>query len=333
MDLTARSRRGTSRCIHEHSVSERSPSLTPSESAGAMPLFSVVIPVRDGAATIVRAVSSVLNQTYLHVEAVVVVNGTTDRTVETLAAISDARLRIIQLDQAGRSHARNVGARAAKGEFVIFLDADDELLPTRVDHARLLLSRGFDAVQGATRYVPEVGEGTTVLPYLGKNFIGRLHVRNTIAINSMTLRRRVCAAFPEETEYCEDWEFWLRTLPGLRIATYPIPDCVVHILANSTSRDVARMKSHEIPVYAGHHPPKMPLWWGFKRACLLTVALVFYADVEPIPVVERAVLNSPPMGAAVRALRRLPRSRSVARRFIRLTFRAHQARAGGVLWP
>lgn len=308
-------------CIHEDSVIEPSPSLVSSATAATLPLFSVIIPVRDGADTIVRATSSVLNQTYPHVEAVVVVNASTDRTVDTLAAINDPRLRVIQLSQAGRSHARNVGIHAAHGEFLIFLDADDELLPAKVETAWRLLSRGFDAVQGGALYVPEVGESAIVLPHMGHNFIGRLHIRNTIAINSMAIRRRDCAEFPEDTEYCEDWEFWLRTLPGLRIATYHTPDCVVHTLANSTSSDVERMKSNEIPIYTMYQPPAMPLWWRFKRVCLLTLALTIYAGVEPIPRVEWALADSRSAASTVRALRRLRRSRTIARHLIRAVFK------------
>jgi glycosyltransferase involved in cell wall biosynthesis len=97
------------------------------------PLVSVVIPTLGRADLLLRALNSVFNQTYKEIEIIVVVDGPDDRTIEVLEKIVDARLHVIanprSLTAAG---ARNIGAKHAKGEWIAFLDDDDEWLPIKI---------------------------------------------------------------------------------------------------------------------------------------------------------------------------------------------------------
>jgi len=92
-----------------------------------LPLISVVIPTRNRAGLVVRAVLSALDQTYPNIEVIVVVDGPDATTVETLAGLADARLRVIALSEnVGGSEARNVGVREARGSWIALLDDDDQ---------------------------------------------------------------------------------------------------------------------------------------------------------------------------------------------------------------
>ena len=86
---------------------------------------STIIPVYNGAATIARAIYSALAQNYEHQEIIVIDDGSND---ETASIIGNYGNKIVSLHQAnrGRAVARNVGLDVAKGEFIAFLDADDE---------------------------------------------------------------------------------------------------------------------------------------------------------------------------------------------------------------
>lgn len=95
------------------------------------PRFSVIIPAYNSAATLARAIDSVLSQSYPAQEIVVIDDGSTDATPE-VAARYGAKLRYIRQENAGVSAARNHGARIATGDWLAFLDADDWYYPDRL---------------------------------------------------------------------------------------------------------------------------------------------------------------------------------------------------------
>lgn len=95
-------------------------------------LTSVVIPTHNHVAFVAEAIDSALAQT-ADVEVVVIDDGSTDETAAVLARYSnDARVRTLSQEHAGPSIARNAGIEAARGEFIMFLDADDVVAPNKV---------------------------------------------------------------------------------------------------------------------------------------------------------------------------------------------------------
>jgi len=93
-----------------------------------MASVSVLIPACNAEAYIKRAVRSALCQDIDDLEVIVIENGVTDDTDKVLREIDDDRLKI-RISEKGVSKARNLGIKEAKGNFIVFLDADDELLP------------------------------------------------------------------------------------------------------------------------------------------------------------------------------------------------------------
>ena len=97
-------------------------------------LVTAVIPTRLRPALVVRAVRSALAQSYANLEVVVVIDGYDPETEAALGRIRDQRLRAIALtENAGASEARNIGVRAARGEWIALLDDDDEWLPGKIE--------------------------------------------------------------------------------------------------------------------------------------------------------------------------------------------------------
>jgi hypothetical protein len=98
-----------------------------------MPTVSVIIPTYNRVDILPRAVESVLDQQYADFELLVVDDGSTDGTVSMLESYDDPRLRVISHEtNEGASAARNTGIRRANGEFVAFLDSDDEWHPEKL---------------------------------------------------------------------------------------------------------------------------------------------------------------------------------------------------------
>ena len=109
---------------------DQSPTKTPpTASQPAQPIVDVVIPVRNGATTVERAIRSVLAQELDDLRLTVVDDGSTDNTMELLSGIVDDRLTVVQQDPAGVAAARNAGASHGSAPWIAFLDADDEVTP------------------------------------------------------------------------------------------------------------------------------------------------------------------------------------------------------------
>lgn len=98
-----------------------------------LPLITAVIPTRWRPDLVLRAVDSVLAQTYPNVEVVVVVDGPDAATVRAVQRLEDSRVRVVSLNEnVGGSEARNIGIREARGSWIAMLDDDDEWLPEKL---------------------------------------------------------------------------------------------------------------------------------------------------------------------------------------------------------
>lgn len=87
--------------------------------------FSVVIPLYNKELSIVNTILSVLKQSYQNFELLVVNDGSTDGSVDTVKTINDERIRLINQENQGVSAARNRGIKEASFEWIAFLDGDD----------------------------------------------------------------------------------------------------------------------------------------------------------------------------------------------------------------
>lgn len=97
-------------------------------------LVSAVIPTRNRPSLVVGAVKTALNQTHPDMEIVVVLDGPDDSTHQALEALADPRIQVVTLPQPqGACAARNAGIQAANGEWIAFLDDDDEWLPRKIE--------------------------------------------------------------------------------------------------------------------------------------------------------------------------------------------------------
>ncbi|WP_298245806.1 glycosyltransferase [uncultured Bradyrhizobium sp.] len=189
--------------------------------ATAVPLVSVVIPAKNVAAYIGETLASALAQSEVG-EVIVVDDGSADDTTAIVRAVRDPRLRLLTNDGAGVSAARNLGARYASAEWLLFLDADDRLRPGAV--AALLT-----AARGAPRAVLVYGDYNTIDSegrQIGRrgllkgrkkpsgDVLTRLAAGNFIVNGGIALARaeafRAIGGFDTSLRYCEDWHCWCR---------------------------------------------------------------------------------------------------------------------------
>lgn len=182
-------------------------------------LISIVIPLYNKEKYIVRTINSVLAQTYKKFELIVVDDGSTDNSVNLVRLVLDSRIKLILLKNGGVSIARNVGVENAVGDWVAFLDADDEYEPSFLQEAVIFLdnNRGSNlSFVGANYFLgsrnrkamsEKVQTGVYDYFQLFGNQKSPNNSSTTIVNKSIFFE---VGGFPVGVKHFEDWITWLK---------------------------------------------------------------------------------------------------------------------------
>jgi glycosyltransferase involved in cell wall biosynthesis len=176
----------------------------------------VIIPCYQQAHFLGDAIDSVVTQGYSNVEVIVVNDGSHDATAAVAARYPT--VRYVYQENAGLAAARNRGLSLVSGEYVVFLDADDRLLPgalrAQVRHLAANRSAGF--VVGRSYYITKEGTPlpTTQQPHPSGDAYAALLQRNRIRTPAMVMFRRLAlersGPFDSRVDACADYDMYLR---------------------------------------------------------------------------------------------------------------------------
>jgi len=224
------------------------------------PRVSVVVPAYERASVLGRAVDSALAQTTDDLEVVVVDDGSTDDTRAVVAGYDDPRVRYVAHERnRGVSAARNTGVEAARGDYVAFLDSDDEWLAGKLERQLAAIAERGDGWIGAYCEVlpADPSPVSRALAALSRRFrrdgareggrelaesLLRMQVFMSPGSTLVVERDAVLAAggFDESLSIYEDWDLVLRVLSRGRIAHVPDPLVVVHQSGDAPGEAYAR---------------------------------------------------------------------------------------------
>lgn len=212
-----------------------------------IPFFSVVIPLYNKEQTILTTIQSVLSQTFLDFEIVVVDDGSKDNGPAIVRQIAHPQIRVVHQENGGVSSARNRGIREAWGEYIAFLDGDDVWKTNHLEELYSLIKE----------YAPQAEIFTTNFARKfpdGECFINRhdlprgiipnyfkAYAKGTVVNASCICIQRdaLLAAGGFKTQYTmgEDLDLWSRLARKHSIAYSPIVTSVYEIDApNNSSR-------------------------------------------------------------------------------------------------
>lgn len=139
-------------------------------------MISVIVPIYNSEKYLRECLASVAGQTYRNLEVILVNDGSTDKSLEICSEFGqlDSRFRVINQKNGGEAVARNSGLAAATGEFVMFVDSDDLILPDICEMAACAIQNSdvlmFDYVMGQTFQEFDCPAGAGVAPSVISNF-------------------------------------------------------------------------------------------------------------------------------------------------------------------
>ena len=231
---------------------------------------SVVIPTFNRGEKIAATLDSVLNQTRAPDEIIVVDDGSSDESAAWIETHYGERVRVIRQKNGGVARARNRGWRAARGEWIAFLDHDDEFLPHKLEaleshltgEAGVIVSRWREIENGEiVRESPVVAPKNAFDWFFGWN--------NPLVSASVPLVRRDClekvGGFDARCVPADDWDLWLRLAKRTRFAFVEEVLTDYHLHPNQQRRDERRM-FRAVRRVLGKHPFALStkpvlLWW------------------------------------------------------------------------
>lgn len=205
------------------------------EKDATMDNVSVIIPTWNRSATLEKAIRSALAQTIPPQEVLVCDDGSTDGSKQKVSSIRDNRVRWIEGTRGGRpAIPRNRGIRESKGNWIAFLDSDDEWQPQKLEKQLELANRlGCKAVcSSAARYIPSEGIRGAYLTWTKDTITFNDLLRENLVICSSALIHKslllAAGGFPEDRQLkaLEDYALWLRIATWTDFAYISTPEVI-----------------------------------------------------------------------------------------------------------
>ncbi len=179
-------------------------------------LVSIIIPTYNRGYIIADALNSVLNQSYRNIEVIVVDDASSDGTEELVKSFGDGRISYIRHDaNRGEAGATNTGILRSRGEFITFLDSDDEIFPEKISRQ-----------VGIMEDEPGLGACFTSVLEPGDNGVDRVWVpfnppESFCNVSGMYRRKTFMRAWllDEKLELCSDVEISVRLYRECEVKT------------------------------------------------------------------------------------------------------------------
>ncbi|TSD67725.1 glycosyltransferase family 2 protein [Inquilinus sp. KBS0705] len=214
-------------------------------------MVSVIIPCHNCAGFIHRAINSVFQQDYIVAEIILVNNNSTD---ETLNVIRDLQARhpdlitVYNETKKGAPAARNHGLYKAKGEWIQFLDADDELLPQKISRQIHLANKtNADVVAGECRLKYTLPKSSFEVIRHNKKDVWKGLITSNLGITSSNLWRRSSllkvSGWDEELSSSQEYDLMFRMLKSnCHVVADNLQNTIVHFSGDSVSKSTSSSK-------------------------------------------------------------------------------------------
>ena len=184
-----------------------------------MPQISVVTSVHNGEDYLEQCINSILDQTFIDFEYIILNNGSTDRTSEILSSYKDSRMRIVHQENLGVPRSLNKGVSLCRTDLIARLDADDYVLPHWLERQYEFMSKNKDVVFRSSRF-EELFNGKLFpqsFPFMGND----TEIRESLCFmnpvpHSLTVIRKhsliKVGGYDTQFMIAHDYDLWVRLL-------------------------------------------------------------------------------------------------------------------------
>lgn len=231
-----------------------------------MELISILMPAYNAGEFIADSIRSVIEQTYVHWELIIINDGSTDNTLSIAQSFSnqDHRIRVISRENGKMAAARNTGIANARGSWIAFLDSDDLWTPDKLEK-QIHASRVNPAIDvfytdGSIFYGNDLERldpyrTITGIVFDHKDMYRQLFDYNCVAVLSVMARQSLVERVGNQDEDklvsgCEDWDYWIR-MARAGAKFYGIPEKFFYYRrhANNISANFLKMELAKIAVF------------------------------------------------------------------------------------
>lgn len=212
------------------------------------PTVSVIIPTFNRRNTVLRSIASVQKQDYHNYEIIVVDDASSDGTEKLFAGLRDRKIKYIRHQKnKGGAEARNTGIHAAKGEFIAFLDSDDEWTFDKLSKQIQIISESPEKIGAIYSGVIVRSWKNDIIPsqnplYSG-DILSELYARNCVGpLSSVIVKRDVfkeCGMFDSRMPSCQDWDLCIRIAQKYHFECVKEPLVNYHLGKKSITKDMA----------------------------------------------------------------------------------------------
>ena len=213
-------------------------------------LISVIIPLYNKELIIKRTIQSVLGQSLRDFELIIVNDGSTDNSYKVVKSIKDKRIIYIEQENGGPGKARNTGVEHCHGDWILFLDADDELADGALQHLYEYTQKHLEAnvIDGSFIVKTRKGNQPHILAedWLVEDNFKALFYREIMPSTGHTLfKTALVRRFPYDTTIrrYEDVELLMRLLKEAKVITTARP--IFYVNAKYASASTARQSISE----------------------------------------------------------------------------------------
>ncbi|MCX7748007.1 MAG: glycosyltransferase family 2 protein [Clostridia bacterium] len=210
---------------------------------------SVIIPTHNRSWLLINAISSVMKQTHKNLEIIIIDDHSTDETAEIVTSIDDPRVIYVKNQKKGGNAARNTGISLSTGDFVAFLDDDDEWVEDKIE--KQLKVFGMDSrvglvYTGSKLIYLDFGVSYDNIPFAGGDLSKIILMRNPIgSTSSVMIKRNIfkrAGLFDESLPALQDYDLWIRICQACQIGFVKEPLLYYYMRSDANQISVSMEK-------------------------------------------------------------------------------------------